>query len=154
MDANLPIPAMRTMREIVSSTIAQRRFQLVLTSLFALVALLLSAIGLYGVVSYAVTCRTRDIGLRMALGALQTDVMRWVFAYGMRPVFFGLIVGLAAAIAIAAAVRSVLFGITPTDPLSIAGVVVVMIVTSAAACFVPARRAAALDPYIALRHES
>jgi predicted permease len=154
MDANLPIPAMRTMREIVSSTIAQRRFQLVLTSLFALVALLLSAIGLYGVVSYAVTCRTRDIGLRMALGALQTDVMRWVFTYGMRPVFVGLIVGLAAAIAIAAAVRSVLFGITPADPLSIAGVVVVMIVTSAAACFVPARRAAALDPVIALRHES
>ena len=142
----LPIPAVRTMREIVSSTVAQRRFQLVLTSLFALVALLLSAVGLYGVVSYAVACRTRDIGLRMALGAVKRDVMQWVFSHGMRPVVVGLAVGLGASIAIARTLRSLLFGITPADPLSIGGVVLVLMLTSGLACYLPARRAAALIP--------
>jgi predicted permease len=153
MDSALPIPAVRTMREIVSSTVAQRRFQLVLTSLFALVALLLSAVGLYGVVSYAVACRTRDIGLRMALGAVKRDVMRWVFSHGMRPVVVGLAVGLGASIAIARTLRSLLFGITPADPLSMAGVVLVLLLTSGLACYLPARRAAALDPIMALRHD-
>jgi predicted permease len=153
VDHNLPIPALRTMREIVSSTVAQRRFQLVLTSLFAGVALILSAVGLYGVVSYAVTCRTRDIGLRMALGALRGRVMRWVFAHGMRPVLVGLVVGLAAAIATAQTLRSLLFGITPADPWAIGGVVLVLLSTSGLACYFPARRAAGLDPIAALRHE-
>jgi putative ABC transport system permease protein len=152
-DPNLPIPAVRTMREIVSSTVAQRRFQLVLTSLFALVALLLSAVGLYGVVSYAVACRTRDIGLRMALGAMRRDVIRWVFSRGMQPVVIGLVVGLGGTVAVARMLRSLLFGITPADPLSIGGVVIVLLLTSALACYLPARRAAALDPITALRHD-
>src|SRR4030095_11490110 len=79
VDPNLPVPAIRTMREIVSASVAQRRFQMVLTSLFAFVALLLGAVGVYGVVSYSVACRTQDIGLRIALGAMRSDVMRWVF---------------------------------------------------------------------------
>jgi putative ABC transport system permease protein len=153
LDSNLPIPAVRTMREIVSSTVAERRFQLVLTSLFALVALILSAVGLYGVVSYAVACRTRDIGLRIALGAVRRDVMRWVFAHGMAPVIIGLVAGLTGAIVVARMLRSLLFGITPGDPLSISAVVIALLLTSAAACYLPARRAAALDPIAALRHE-
>jgi predicted permease len=153
LDPNLPVSSLRTMREIVSAGVAQRRFQMTLTSLFALVALLLGAVGVYGVVSCAVACRTRDIGLRIALGALRGDVMRWVFASGMRPVLIGLGIGLAATIAIARALRGVLFGITPTDPLSLSIVVAVLLVTSGLACYLPARRAASLDPITALRHD-
>lgn len=153
LDPNLPVAGLRTMREIVSAGVAQRRFQVTLTSLFALVALLLGAVGVYGVVSCAVACRTRDIGLRIALGALRGDVMRWVFASGMRPVLIGLGIGLAGTIAIARALRGVLFGITPTDPLSLTIVVAVLLITSGFACYLPARRAASLDPITALRHD-
>jgi predicted permease len=153
IDPNLPISAMRTMREIVSSAVAQRRFQMALTSLFALVALFLGAVGLYGVLSYAVARRTREIGLRMALGALRTTVMRAVFTSGMRPVFIGLAVGMAGTIATARALRHVLYQVSPTDPLSLGTVVLVMLLTSGIACYLPARRAAALEPIIALRHD-
>ena len=152
MDPDLPVPAVRTMREIVYASVAQRRFQMMLTSLFALVALLLGAIGIYGVVSYSVACRTRDIGLRIALGALRMDVMRWVFSDGMRPVVAGLIAGLAASVAIARAVQSLLFGVAPADPISLGMVVLAFLFTSGLACYLPARRAAALDPMTALRH--
>jgi ABC-type antimicrobial peptide transport system permease subunit len=141
------------MRDIVSSTVAQRRFQMTLTSLFALVALILGAVGVYGVVSYAVASRTRDIGIRIALGALRMDVMRWVFAQGMRPVLFGLLAGLTAAVGAAHALRALLYGVTPTDPVSLGSVLLVLLSTSALACYLPARRAAGLDPIVALRHE-
>jgi putative ABC transport system permease protein len=153
MDADLPVVALRTMREVVASTVAERRFQLVLTAIFGLVALVLGAVGLYGVVSYSVSCRTREIGLRLALGARRADVMRSVFSQGMPPVVAGLAVGLAGAIAIARALRGLLYGIAPTDPLALGVVVVVLLIASALACFVPARRAATLDPLVALRHQ-
>jgi putative ABC transport system permease protein len=152
LDASLPIPNIQTMREIVSASVAQRRFQMVLTCLFALVALCLGAVGVYGVVSYSVVCRTRDIGLRIALGAMRGDVMRWVFSTGMQPVLIGLLAGLGGAIAIAMALGSLLFGIAPTDPVSLGGVALVLLLTSGLACYLPARRAARLDPMIALRH--
>ena len=153
MDPNLPIPAIRTMREIISQTVAERRFQMALIALFALAALCLGAIGIYGVVSYSVACRTREIGLRMALGALRGDLMRWVFAIGFRPVLVGLVAGLFGAIMVGRALHGLLYGVAPTDPISLGLVAFVLLLTAMLACYLPARRAARLDPMIALRHE-
>ena len=105
LSPNLPIPPMRTMREIVSESVAQREFQVVLTGLFALVALLLAAVGVFGVVSYSVACRTREIGLRVALGATRENVLTWVLRKGMRPVLAGIIAGVCGAIAAASLTR-------------------------------------------------
>ena len=124
-----------------------------LTMLFALVALAVGAVGLYGVVSYAVACRTRDIGLRLALGAPRFEVMRWVFSHGMPPVLGGLAAGLVAAVGAARALGSSLFGITPTDPLALGLVALVLLAVAGVDCYLPARRAASLDPIVALRHE-
>src|SRR5260370_21137269 len=129
MDPNAPIPNIRTMREIVSASVAQRRFQMVLTLLFAFVAVLLGAVGVYGVVSYSVASRTREIGLRIALGAMQGDVMQWVFSQGMQPVLIGLFEVMFGAIAIATALRSVLFGITPNPPAAVGCCALVLLVT-------------------------
>ena len=151
MDPNLPLLSMRTMREVVSSSVDERQFQMMLTSAFAVLALLLGAVGLYGVVSYAVACSTRDLGLRIALGAARSDLARWVFAQGMRPVLAGLTAGLAGAIAAAAALRHLLFEVAPTDPIALVGVSIVLLVTAGLACYLPARRASRVDPVVALR---
>ena len=153
MDPNLPILSLRTMRDVVASAVAERRLQMILTLMFAAVALLLGSIGLYGVVSYAVACRTREIGLRLALGSSRADVMRSVFAHGLPPVAAGLVAGILSAVGAATALRSLLFGIVPIDPLSLTAVAIVLLLTSGLACYLPARRAASLDPLTALRHE-
>jgi ABC-type antimicrobial peptide transport system permease subunit len=141
------------MKEVVISTVAERRFQMILTALFAVVALLLAGVGIYGVVSYSVACRTRDMGLRMALGAVEADIVRSVLFGGMRPVWIGLSVGLCGAVLSARAMRRLLFGITPTDPTALGGVAFLLLATAILACYLPARRASRLDPAAALRHE-
>jgi predicted permease len=149
---NLPIADMRTMKEIVSASIAQRRFEMLLTAAFAVVAILLGVIGVYGVVSLSVANRTREIGLRMALGASPRGVMRWVFARGLRPVVLGAILGLLGAVIVATTLRSLLFAVAPTDPLSLAAVALILLCASLLACYLPARRAAGLNPADLLRN--
>jgi ABC-type antimicrobial peptide transport system permease subunit len=153
LDQNLPLPPMRTMRQMVSSSVARRRFQMVLVVLFAALALVLAVVGVYGVTSYAVTRQTQEIGLRMALGAGQSEVVRGVLGQGMRPVLLGLLVGLVAARAGAVLVRGLLFGVDALDPLAFGGVVCLLLTAAGAACYIPARRAAHLDPVTALRAE-
>jgi predicted permease len=149
---NLPITDMRTMKEIVSASIAQRRFEMLLTSAFAVVALLLGVIGVYGVVSLSVANRRREIGLRMALGASPRDVMRWVFARGLRPVFIGAFAGLLGAVIVATSLRSLLFAVAPNDPIALAAVALILLCASLLACYLPARRAAGLNPADLLRN--
>jgi predicted permease len=148
---NLPIVTMRTMKEIVSASIAQRRFEMTLISAFAVVALSLGVIGVYGVVSLSVANRTREIGLRMALGASPLAVMRWVFARGLRPVFIGAFVGLFGAVTLATFLRSLLFAVEPADPFSLSVVALILLCASSLACYLPARRAARLNPADLLR---
>jgi putative ABC transport system permease protein len=149
----LPIPAVRTMEQILSDSVSERRFQAMLTALFAMVALLLGAVGIYGVVSYSVACRTREIGLRIAHGAMRGHIFGWVLSTGMRPVLVGLVAGITGAVAIGRALSSVLFEISPTDPLALGSVTALLLATAAIACYLPARRASRLDPMTALRSE-
>lgn len=153
MDATIPVPEVRTMTEIVRTAVAERRFQMLLTGLFALVALLLGAVGIYGVVSYGVARRTRDIGLRLALGAMRRDVVRNVLTTGLRPVGIGVGVGAVCAVVLWTALERMLYGIESTDPLAIGAVAGLLFTTATVACAVPALRAARLDPVVALRSE-
>ena len=152
LEPNIPITGMRPMKEIVSASIAQRRFEMLLTSVFAAVALLLGVIGVYGVVSYSVTHRTRDIALRMALGATPRDVMRWVLAHGMRSVLIGAFAGLGGAVFMATSLRSLLFAVAPTDPLTLVTISLLLLCACALACYLPARRASRLNPSDLLRN--
>jgi ABC-type antimicrobial peptide transport system permease subunit len=152
-DAQLPIRAIRTMEELVDLPAAQRRFQLTLMIAFAAAALLVASLGIYGVVSYSVARRRNEIGIRMALGAQRSQVLRMVIRQGMTPVVLGLAAGIAAALVFGRAIRGLLFGVQPSDPLTIAGVAVVLLVVGVLACLIPARHAAGTDAIAALRFE-
>ena len=153
LDGSLPVAAMHTMREIVSESTAPRRFQMMLVLLFAGLSLALAVLGIYGVTSYSVSRRAREIGLRMALGAQRGEVLFSVLAHGLRPVVIGLLLGLAAAAVGAFSIRALLFGIEPLDPLSLAAVSLLLLSTAVLACYVPARRAASIEPMAVLRCE-
>jgi ABC-type antimicrobial peptide transport system permease subunit len=152
-DAQLPIPAIRTMGEVVDGSIAQRRFQLTLMLAFAASALLVACLGIYGVVSYSVARRRSELGIRMALGAQRSRLFGLVIRQGMAPVVVGLAAGVAVAVLLGRAIRGLLFGVQPTDPLTIAGVTVVLLVVGALACLIPARRVTGIDAVAALRFE-
>lgn len=151
IDPTLPAAAMAPLTNVVDESIAQRRFSMLLLAVFAAVALFLAAVGLYGVVAYAVSQRTQEIGLRMAIGAQRSDVLRMVLGDGMKLAAVGVVFGLGAAMALARYTGSMLFGVTPLDAVSYAATAAVMLGVSALACYVPARRASAVDPLQALR---
>jgi putative ABC transport system permease protein len=153
LDDSVPVDRVRTMAEIVSESVAPRRFQAFLVFLFALVALSLALVGVYGVASYSVARQTREIGVRLALGAQRIELLRSVLVQGLRPVAVGVVLGLALAWTAATAVRSVFFGVTPLDPLVLGAVSLALMATGAMACYVPARRASRIDPVVALRAE-
>ncbi|HTH47505.1 MAG TPA: ABC transporter permease [Candidatus Limnocylindria bacterium] len=153
LDRNLPIEHPRTLTELVASSVADRRLSVQLLAGFAGVALLLASIGLYGLLAFTVTQRRREIGIRMALGAQRADVLRLILQHGMTLVGVGMVVGLAGALALARFLGSLLFEIKPNDPLTFALVPLVLGVVALLACWLPARRAARVDPMVALRSE-
>jgi predicted permease len=153
LNPNLPAPAIRMMDEILAETVAQPRFHTLLLGLFGGLALVLSAVGIYGVMAYGVSQRTHEIGIRMALGAQKSNVLALVIGQGMRLAVIGVSIGILAALALTRVMRTLLYEITPTDPLTFIGVSVLLALIALLACWIPARRAAKVDPMVALRHE-
>ena len=143
----------KPLEEIVSDSLANRRFSMVLLSVFAALALLLSSIGIYGVISYVVAQRTREIGIRIALGAQRHDVLRLMLGEGMKMALVGVAIGVAVALGLTRLMVQMLFGVSATDPLTFAGVAAVLTGVALFACYVPARRAMRVDPMVALRYE-
>jgi putative ABC transport system permease protein len=152
VNPNLPLARVRTLQEIYDQSLARTSFTLVMLAIAGAMALLIGLVGIYGVISYAVSQRQREIGTRMALGAQQSDVMRLVLGEGMFVILVGLGIGFAGSLASTRFLSSLLFGVTATDPLTFAGVII-MLALVALACYIPARRAVRVDPMIALRHE-
>ena len=153
LDPELPVFAVRTMDEAMAATIAERRFAMQLLALFAAAALVLSAVGIYGVIAYGVAQRTREIGIRMALGARPADVRRMLLLEGGRLAAAGVTAGLAGSFLLTRAMSALLYGVGPRDPMTLASVPAVLAAVALAATFFPARRASRVDPTTALRSE-
>jgi putative ABC transport system permease protein len=153
MDKELPVFSIKTMDDYIAASIAAPRFNTTLLAIFAAVALILTIVGLYGVMSYSVAQRTNEIGIRMALGAQTRDVLRLIVSQGFKLVLLGLTIGLAGAFAVTRVISSLLFGVTTKDPLTFVAVAVLLAFVALLACYIPARRAARVDPMEALRYE-
>jgi predicted permease len=153
LDRNIPVYNVRTMDERISEVTSRTRFIAFLLAIFAGLALILSAIGIYGVISYAVAARTREIGIRMALGARASDVLRLIIRQGMTLTLIGVGIGAAASLALTRYLATMLFGVNPTDPLTFAAIAVLLTLVALLACWIPARRATRVDPMVALRDE-
>jgi ABC-type antimicrobial peptide transport system permease subunit len=153
MDPNVPVLRAQMMEEYINSHLARERLIAFLSGFFGILALGLASVGLYGVMAYAVTRRTREVGIRMALGAQRGDVVRMIVEESLVPVLMGMGIGLAGALALIRLVASLLYGVAPSDPGSIVLAVAAMVAVSLVATAIPARRAAKVDPMVALRYE-
>ena len=146
-------PTFRTFAQVYSASLGSRRFNLILIAFFGIVALLLATAGVFGVMAYSVSRRTREIGVRVALGARSRDVLTMILNQGMRTIVIGIAIGIAGSLALTRTLSSLLFGITATDPLTFAAVIALLIAVALFACYIPARRATKVDPMVALRYE-
>lgn len=153
LDPDQPISNVRTLEQVVANSVSQRRLMFVLLGLFAGAAMLLAAIGLYGVLAYSVSQRTREIGIRMALGAQRGDALLQVMKQGLKLTILGVSVGLVGAFALTRVLAHLLFGVTPRDPITFAAVALLLVAVALLACYIPARRATKVDPMVALRYE-
>ena len=152
-DKDLPVSSMKLMDELISNSVAQPRFYVILLSVFAALALILAAVGVYGVMSYSVTLRTRDIGIRMALGARPIDIFKHIVGQALLLGLIGLGVGIVLAITSTRVMSSLLYGINPTDPLTLAITSLILLAVALLASYIPARRATKVDPMVTLRYE-
>jgi len=153
VDPTLPLSGAQTLSETVSASLAERRFTMYMIAAFALTALLLAALGIYGVIAYMVTERTHEIGIRLALGADKKAILRMVLRQGLRLAVAGAGLGLVGALIVSRLMAGVLFGVRPTDPVTFAAVAALLLIVAVCACYIPARRAVGVDPVIALRAE-
>jgi putative ABC transport system permease protein len=153
IDKDQPLANVRSLDDRMSYEVAPRKFNLLLVGIFALIALVLAAVGVYGLMSYTVTSRTQEIGIRMALGAQSRDVLRLVLWRGLALTLAGIGIGLAGAFALTRLMTSLLFGVSATDPMTFMLISLLLTGVALAACFVPARRAMKVDPMVALRYE-
>ena len=144
---------MNTFSQVFSESLSNRRFNLLLVGVFALAALLLAMVGVFGVLAYSVAQRTREIGVRVALGATRGTILKMVLGQGLITVAIGLAIGLAGSLLLTRTMRSMLFEVSPNDPLTIAGITLLLLLIAMLASYIPARRATRVDPMIALRYE-
>jgi predicted permease len=152
IDPTVP-PRLSTFDQTFSDSVNRRRFNLLLVGVFALTALLLAMAGVFGVLAYSVAQRTREIGVRIALGATPVNILKMVLAQGLATIAIGITVGLAGSLLLTRTIRSLLFEVSPTDPLTITGVALLLVLIATLASYIPARRATRVDPMVALRHE-
>jgi putative ABC transport system permease protein len=153
IDPELPMASVATMDQLLGDSLSRSRFTMLLLGIFAAVALLLAAVGIYGLIAYSVTQRTQELGIRIALGAQRRDVLRLVLTQRTRLTLLGVAIGVLAALALSRLLATLLFGVSATDPLTFAGVAGLLAFVALLACFIPARRATRVDPIVALRYE-
>jgi putative ABC transport system permease protein len=153
VDPTLPISGSQTLSETVSASLAERRFSMEMIAWFALTALLLAGLGIYGVISYIVSERTHEIGIRIALGAQRKNILHMVLRQGLGLAIAGAAVGLVGALVVSHLMAGLLYGVRPTDPVTFSSVALLLLGVALLACYIPARRAIRVDPLVALRHE-
>jgi len=153
IDKDQPVSDIRSMDEIVSEAVARQRFSMLLLGIFAGLALILAAVGIYGVMSYTVLQRTREIGIRMALGGQRSDMLKMTIWHSLKLVLMGLTLGLAAAFVLTRVMTTLLFGISATDPLTYVAISFMLLAVAVLASYIPALRATKVDPMVALRYE-